>query len=206
MNTQSTLPYRECNLWKQHRSSQKLICKEEKQTRVSSNFLKKYIDSILSLSSEKLRSGTASSRFPVLKVNPWLNDVCICLIYRQCGWRNKSWKLFCSVQEMTPTYIPRATLMFLHIQSLLIQQNVPVTFIALKLVSSVLLLPNVFHHVSWGWEDFDRGAFGDLLFSRQLLDGVYDLLGVFDSNLHRMAEILLQHVLSRRLNHDWQVH
>lgn len=61
---------------------------------------------------------------------------------------------------------------------------------------SFVLLPKVLHHVSRGREDPDRGALGDLLFSRQLLDGQDDLLGVFDSHLHRMAKVLLQHVLS----------
>lgn len=69
-----------------------------------------------------------------------------------------------------------------------------------------ILLPHVFHHVSWNWEDFDWGAFGDLLFSSQLLDGENYLLGVFHTNFHCMAEVLLQYVLSRCLNHHWQSH
>lgn len=73
-----------------------------------------------------------------------------------------------------------------------------------KTASLKILLPNMFHHVSRDCEDLDRVALGDFLFSRQLLDGLYDLLGVLDSHLHRMAEVLLQHVLSRRLNHHWQ--
>ena len=63
------------------------------------------------------------------------------------------------------------------------------------------LLSGVLHHVSWGREHLDGGALRDLLLSTQLLDGVYDLLGVFHANLHRVAEILLQHVLRRCLNH-----
>lgn len=66
-----------------------------------------------------------------------------------------------------------------------------------------ILLPHVFHHVGWSWEDLDWGAFGDLPFSGQLLDGVDDLLGVFNANFHCMAEVLLQYILSRCLNHHW---
>lgn len=65
-----------------------------------------------------------------------------------------------------------------------------------KTASSLVLLSDTFHHVSRGCEDLDGGALGDFLLSRQLLDGQYDLLRVFDSHLHCMAEVLLQHVLS----------
>lgn len=64
-----------------------------------------------------------------------------------------------------------------------------------------LLLSNVFDHLCRREEHFDRRALGDLLLSCQLLDGENDLLGVFDSHLHRVAEVLLQDVLGRRLNH-----
>lgn len=76
------------------------------------------------------------------------------------------------------------------------------TAIAFESFTEILLL-HVFQHVSRSWEDFDWGAFGDRLFSGQLLDGVDDLLGVFNAKFHCMAEVLLQYILSRCFNHHW---
>lgn len=65
----------------------------------------------------------------------------------------------------------------------------------------VLLQPSLFHHFRRRREDLDRRPLGDLLLPSQLLYGQDDLLGVFDSHLHSVAKVLLQYILSRRLQH-----
>lgn len=119
------LPYRECNLWKQHRCSQKLLCKEEEEN-----------------------------------TNKFLS-----YIYRLLAWNYQY------------------------------GNNIS--------IFTAILPSHVFHHVSWNWENLDWGAFGDLLLSFQLLDGVYDLLGFFNAHFDCMAEVRLLHILSRCLNHHW---
>lgn len=119
------LPYRECNLWKQHRCSQKLLCKEETENTNKS----------------------------------------LSFIYRLFAWN-------CQYSYNISIF-------------------------------TAILPSHVLHHVSWNREDLDRGAFGDLLFSFQLLDGMYDLLGVFNAHFDSMAEVRLQYILSRCLNHHW---
>lgn len=172
-----TLPYRECNQWKQRRSSQKLICKEEnKKLTLLRHYseIKLYESYFCHANYAQIQLHQGSQQ-----VNHHKNINWICLIYKQFNvflQLLKKWKSCLNAFKVK----------------------------LLKTESSLVLLPSMLHYVSRSCEDLDRSPLGDFTLSHHLLDGQNDLLAVFDSQLHRMAKVLLQHILSWCLNHHWQ--